>query len=142
MQLLECTHSILTITHDCGKLLFWAELWLNLFFFNIQNFLQKTIFLKWLFFTSYITELQLYCNSLLCKVSTSFHIYGLFANACSDRAMDNSIKVKEDKFKLDIRKKFFTRVVRHQNRLPREPADAPSWGMLVARLEGALGNMI
>ena len=39
---------------------------------------------------------------------------GLFARACSDRARGISFKMKEDRFKLDIRKKFFiVWVVRH-----------------------------
>ncbi|KFQ97322.1 hypothetical protein Y956_12898, partial [Nipponia nippon] len=42
----------------------------------------------------------------------------------------------------DIRKKFFTlRVVRHQNRLPREAVDAPSLEVFKARLDGALSNL-
>jgi len=45
--------------------------------------------------------------------------------------------MKEGKFRLDLRKKFFTvRVVRHWNRLPREPADAPSLEVFKARLDG------
>ena len=62
---------------------------------------------------------------------------------CRDRTRGNGFKWKEDKFRLDITKKFFTvRVVRHWNRLPREVVDAPSLEMLKARLDGALGNLI
>ncbi|KFQ39849.1 hypothetical protein N332_11026, partial [Mesitornis unicolor] len=47
------------------------------------------------------------------------------------------------RFRLDIRKKFFTvRVVRHWHRLPREVVDAPSLKVFKARLDGALGNLV
>ncbi|KFR03124.1 hypothetical protein Y956_08234, partial [Nipponia nippon] len=55
----------------------------------------------------------------------------------------NGFKLKEGRFRLDIRKKFFTmRVVRHWNRLPRESVDAPSLEVLKARLDGALSNLV
>ncbi|KFW70211.1 hypothetical protein AS28_07788, partial [Pygoscelis adeliae] len=55
----------------------------------------------------------------------------------------NGFKLKEGRFRLAIRKKFFTmRVVRHWNRLPREAVDAPSLEVFQARLDGALSNLV
>ncbi|KFP48471.1 hypothetical protein N323_09772, partial [Cathartes aura] len=55
----------------------------------------------------------------------------------------NSFKLKEGRFRLDIRKKFFMmRVVRHWHRLPREAVDAPSLEAFKARLDGALSNLV
>ncbi|KFZ54896.1 hypothetical protein N338_02188, partial [Podiceps cristatus] len=55
----------------------------------------------------------------------------------------NGLKLKEGRFKLDIRKKFFTmRVVKHWNRLPREAVDAPSLDTFKVKLDGALSNLI
>ncbi|KFP51308.1 hypothetical protein N323_03997, partial [Cathartes aura] len=55
----------------------------------------------------------------------------------------NGSKLKEGRFRLDIKEKFFTvRVVRHWNRLPREAVDAPSLEVFKARLDGALSNLV
>ncbi|KFO90587.1 hypothetical protein N320_12978, partial [Buceros rhinoceros silvestris] len=52
-------------------------------------------------------------------------------------------KLKEGRFRLDIRRKFFTlRVVKHWHRLPREVVDAPSLEAFQVRLDAALGNLI
>ncbi|KFR16625.1 hypothetical protein N306_04308, partial [Opisthocomus hoazin] len=55
----------------------------------------------------------------------------------------NGCKQNESRFRLDIRKKFFTmRAVKHWNRLPREAVDAPSLEVFKARLDGALSNLV
>ncbi|KGL94863.1 hypothetical protein N301_02085, partial [Charadrius vociferus] len=55
----------------------------------------------------------------------------------------NGFKLGEGRFRLDIRKKFFTlRVVRHCYRLPGEVVDAPSLEAFKARLDGALSNLV
>ncbi|KFV02201.1 hypothetical protein N340_13125, partial [Tauraco erythrolophus] len=55
----------------------------------------------------------------------------------------NGFKLKEGRFKLDLRKKFFTmRVVKHWNRLLREAVAAPSLEMFKARLDKALSNLM
>ncbi|KFQ59513.1 hypothetical protein N334_10464, partial [Pelecanus crispus] len=65
----------------------------------------------------------------------------LFSKACCDRTRNNGFKLKEDRFRLDIKKKFFTMwVVKHWNRLPRGVVEAPS--LEIFRLAGALSNLI
>ncbi|KFQ08226.1 hypothetical protein N330_11968, partial [Leptosomus discolor] len=55
----------------------------------------------------------------------------------------DGFKLEEGRFKLDIRKTFFTvRVVKHWHRLPREGVEAPSLETFKVRLDGALSNLM
>ena len=67
---------------------------------------------------------------------------GTFCKGCSDWTKDNDFKLGEGRFRLDIKRKFFTEgVVRPWHGLPRRIVDAPSLEVLKARLDGALGSL-
>jgi len=66
---------------------------------------------------------------------------GLFTRVCSDRTRGNGYKLKEGRFRLDIRKKFFT-MMKHWPRLSREAVAAPSLAVFKVRLDGALSNLV
>ncbi|KFW09817.1 hypothetical protein N326_02516, partial [Eurypyga helias] len=55
----------------------------------------------------------------------------------------NGFTLKDERFSLDTRKKFFPEsVVRHRNRSPSEAVDAPSLEVFKARLDEALSNLV
>ena len=61
----------------------------------------------------------------------------------SDRTSGSGFKLRQGKFRLDMRRKFFTqRVVTHWNRLPKEVVDALLLEALKARLDVALGSLV
>ena len=66
----------------------------------------------------------------------------LFTRVLSDRTRGNGFKLKQGRFRLDIRRKFFTQVVTHWNRLPKEAVDVPSLEAFKARLDVALSSLL
>jgi len=68
---------------------------------------------------------------------------GVFTRACGDRTRSNGFKLKEGRYRLDVRKKFLTMsVVKHWNRLPKEVMDVPSLEVFKARLDEALSSLV
>ncbi|NWT71846.1 NAV2 protein, partial [Prunella himalayana] len=69
---------------------------------------------------------------------------GLFNQAAAtDRTRGRSLKLHQGKYRLDIRKKFFTeKVIKFWNGLPREVMESPSLDVFKKKLNGALGAMV
>ena len=67
----------------------------------------------------------------------------LFSSVANDKTCGNGVKLQQGRFRLDIRKRFFTeRVVAHWNRLPKDIGTAPSLSEFKKRLDCALSHMV
>uniref|UniRef100_A0A8B9FYM6 Reverse transcriptase domain-containing protein n=1 Tax=Amazona collaria TaxID=241587 RepID=A0A8B9FYM6_9PSIT len=67
----------------------------------------------------------------------------LFMRDCGERTRSNGFSLKQGKFRLDMRKKFFTvRVVRPWNRLRKEVVNASSQAVFKAGFDVALDGMV
>jgi len=68
---------------------------------------------------------------------------GLYSQVTSNRTRANGLKLRQGKFRLEIRKNFFTgRVIKHWHRLAKEVVGSPSLGVFKRHVDVVLRDLV